>query len=160
MAACVFTRSVCKPRSSTIRIAFPSQSSLLHPSSLDGGGKGMLGLPLAQRLLLVLSVLCTPCHFHARLRLHEAASLAARRWGGSHPSCGFVAPCLKAWCLGLDFSLAGTNKEEGHWATFSQHTWPSMQWEGNPSTGVIMITVGCIAVTVPEREPFNKEGAA
>lgn len=45
---------------------------------MDGGGKEMLGLTLAQRLFLVLSMICNHHNLRASLLLRDAAILSAQ----------------------------------------------------------------------------------
>lgn len=51
-------------------------------------------------------------------------------------------------------------KVRGRSATVNHNIQPSMWWKGSPSTGVIMITMGYIAIRIPEAESFSREGAA
>lgn len=51
-------------------------------------------------------------------------------------------------------------KVRGRSATVNQNIRPSMWWKANPSAGAIMITMGYIAIRIPEMEPFSREGAA
>lgn len=76
--------------------------------------------------------------------------------------CIFRKAYLKERCFSLDFSLASVNEEEGRRRStmVNQNIRPSMWWKSSPSTGVIMITMGYIAIRIPETEPFSREGAA
>lgn len=51
-------------------------------------------------------------------------------------------------------------KVRGRSTAVNQNTRPGMWWKDNPSTGVIMIMMGYIAIRIPEMEPFSREGAA